>query len=175
MANEKEAGLQGKGSAGLLGITLVHGIQHLLSFASVTFAGSLASVSPFVNYQDPAVRLWGAGLYIATPTHHHHHHFPLSGGVEGVEVRIWTQKGLLPCCEPWVPMTRPASCTGGQAGPGHSGTLFAETEFPCLCFSIIILAGGIFPRGSGLRGSAMAVSPPAPSVSSHSALPARLP
>lgn len=69
----------------------------------------------------------------------------------------------------------PASCAGGHASPGHSGTLFAQTEFPCLCFSIIILAGGIFPRGSTLRGSAVAVSPPAPSVSSHSALPACLP
>lgn len=68
-----------------------------------------------------------------------------------------------------------AHCVEGQAGPGHSGTLFAETEFLCLCFSIIILAGGIFPRGSSGRGSAMAVSPPALSVSSHSALPARLP
>ena len=58
---------------------------------------------------------------------------------------------------------------------GTQRTLFAETEFLCLCFSIIILAGGIFPRGSGGRGSAMAVSPPALSASSHSALPARLP
>lgn len=66
---------------------------------------------------------------------------------------------------------QPAHCAEGQAGPGHSGTLFAETEFLCLCFSIIILAGGIFPRGSRGRGSAMAVSPPALSVSW--ALPAR--
>lgn len=62
---------------------------------------------------------------------------------------------------------QPAHCAEGQAGPGHSGTLFAETEFLCLCFSIIILAGGIFPPGSGGRGSTMAVSPPALSVSSH--------
>lgn len=62
---------------------------------------------------------------------------------------------------------QPAHCAEGQAGPGHSDTLFAETEFLCLCFSIIILAGGIFPPGSGGRGSATAMSPPALSVSSH--------
>lgn len=47
---------------------------------------------------------------------------------------------------------QPALCAEGQAGPGHSGTLFAETEFLCLCFSIIILAGGIFPRGKRWEG-----------------------
>lgn len=49
---------------------------------------------------------------------------------------------------------------------GPSGMLLAETEFLCLCFSVIILAGGLFPPGGGGRGSATAVSPPARSASS---------
>lgn len=67
-------------------------------------------------------------------------------------VRVWIQQDLPPCSEPEVPVLSPASCAGGHAGPGHSGTLFAETEFPCLCFSIIILAGGIFSSGKHFEG-----------------------
>lgn len=69
------------------------------------------------------------------------------------KVRVWTQQDLPHGSEPEVLALSPAGCAGGRRGPGHSGTLFAETEFPCLCFSIIILAGGIFPRGSTLRGA----------------------
>lgn len=100
-----------------------------------------------------------------SPAHFH----PTLGAAEAEEVGVWTQRllGALGTGD------QPAHCAEGQAGPGHSGTLFAETEFLCLCFSIIILAGGIFPPGSGGRGSTMAVSPPAWSVSSHgSARPA---
>lgn len=86
-----------------------------------------------------------------------------------MEVRVWSMDPAGPASLPRALGTSDqlVCCAEGQAGPGHSGTLFAETKFLCLCFSIIILAGGIFPRGSGGRGSAMAVSPPALSVSSH--------